>query len=110
MSVLSDWVQTNWYDLGSLLVQTAILAALVWYGRKTLKTIGASQQQMETLLSLSLAPGARVPAPSEPAEIAGHRVAESWHKLVAWLQAPMGSDAVTPWRRAVRWLQAPVRS
>ncbi len=110
MSELSDWVQTNWYDLGSLLVQTAILAALVWYGRKTLKTIGASQQQMETLLSLSLAPGARVPAAPEPAEIADHRVAESWHKLVAWLQAPMGNGLVTPWRRAVRWLQAPVRS
>ncbi len=110
MSELSDWVQTNWYELGSLLVQAAILAALLWYGRKTLKTIGASQQQMETLLSLSLAPGARVPAAPESTEGVELPWVDPWRRLVAWLQAPMGSGAVTPWRRAVRWLQAPVRS
>ncbi len=110
MSEFRDWVQTNWYELGSLLVQSAILATLAWYGRKMLRTIGASQQQMETLLSLSLVPGAQAPPAPEPAEIAGRPGVESWHKLVAWLQAPMGSGLVTPWRRAIRWLQAPVRS
>ena len=110
MSELSDWVQTNWYELGSLLVQTAILAALVWYGRKTLRTIAASQHQMETLLSLSLAPGAQSTGAADPEEMAAHAGVESWHKLLAWLQAPMGSGLVTPWRRAIKWLQAPVRS
>ena len=28
MSEMSDWIQTNWFELGSILVQCAVLATL----------------------------------------------------------------------------------
>jgi hypothetical protein len=115
MSELSDWVQTNWYELASLVVQSAILAALIWYGRKTWRTIRASQQQMETLLSLSLAPGTPAAAATErvEAEEGEHRVLDPLRPLrsaIRWLGAPIGSAETHPWRRVMRWLQAPAGS
>jgi hypothetical protein len=55
MNGLSDWFQNNWIDLARLLVQCAILAAIVRYGRKLLATLRASQEQIGALLKLSVA-------------------------------------------------------
>ena len=69
MSEMSDWFQNNWIDLARLLVQGAILAAVVRYGRKLLATLRASQEQIGALLKLSVSDAVEerhAPAP-EPA-------------------------------------------
>lgn len=33
MNGISDFIQDNWYELGSLIAQFSIVAALLWYGR-----------------------------------------------------------------------------
>jgi hypothetical protein len=54
MNGMSDWFQNNWIDLARLLVQCAILAVIVRYGRKLLATLRASQEQVGALLKLSV--------------------------------------------------------
>ena len=54
MNELSDWFQNNWIDFARLLVQCAIFAAIVRYGRKLLATLRASQEQTGALLKLSV--------------------------------------------------------
>ena len=54
MTEITDWFQNNWIDLARLLVQCAILAAVVRYGRKLLATMRASQEQVGALLKLSV--------------------------------------------------------
>ncbi len=131
MNEISTWVQNNWYSLGNLLAQFAFLAAAVWFARKILKTIRASQEQMGALLKLSLTDGLKPgatpqthratpyvsadwPAAEAPAEapaltlpepeLRRKHLAGAWHGLVQWLQTPMQSH---PWRKVVHWLQAP---
>ena len=50
MTGISDWFENNWIDLARLLVQLAIFAAVVRYGRKLLATLRASQEQVGALL------------------------------------------------------------
>jgi hypothetical protein len=71
MNGLNDWFQNNWIDLARLLVQCAILAAIMRYGRRLLATLRASQEQVGALLKLSVADSvegrpAAAPAASEP--------------------------------------------
>ena len=54
MSEISDWFQNNWIDLARLLVQCAILAAVVRFGRQILAALRASQEQVGALLRLSV--------------------------------------------------------
>ena len=54
MNGISDWFENNWMDLARLLVQLAIFAAVVRYGRKVLETLRASQEQVGALLRLSV--------------------------------------------------------
>jgi len=69
MNGISDWFENNWIDLARLLVQLAIFAAVVRFGRKLLVTLRASQEQVGALLRLSVSDAsAERPAPSaEPA-------------------------------------------
>lgn len=65
MSDFSDWLQNNGIDLARLAVQCAILAVVVSYGRKLLKTLRASQEQVGALLKLSVSDtSAQPPAPA----------------------------------------------
>ncbi len=136
MNEFTAWMQGNWYALGNLLSEFVFLAAGIWFARKILKTIRASQEQFGALLKLSvtgaiaerhssnaaerpfasaspywLTPG-EVPPAGLPglAESGPSRWAVARHSLVVWLQTPMSSGGVAPWRRAVRWLQAPAGS
>lgn len=54
MNDFMDWFQNNWIDLARLLVQCAILAAVVRFGRKILAALRASQEQVGALLRLSV--------------------------------------------------------
>ena len=119
MSQISEWIQSDWFELGSFLVQCAILATLAWYGRNILRILITFHDQNEALQRLSLANVTADPRTTQQAvapsglESAGHGpggVAATWCDLIRWLQAPMGRGGVVPWRRVVRWLQAPMRS
>jgi hypothetical protein len=54
MTDFTDWFQNNWIDLARLLVQCAILAAVVRFSRKILAALRASQEQVGALLKLSV--------------------------------------------------------
>ncbi len=119
MSELSDWIQSNWFELGSLLVQCAVLATLAWYGRKVLSILVASYDQNEALRRLWLSNAAAEQRITQQAlaptgfDRAGHnsgRVAAAWRGLITWLQGPMRSGRIRPSRKVIRWLQAPMGS
>jgi hypothetical protein len=95
----SDWVQSNWFQLGSLLVQFGILATLAWYGRSILRIIRAWDEAQP-----------RVALPEAADERYESGLASTWHGVAEWLQAPMGSSGSGPFRKAIRWLQAPMGS
>jgi hypothetical protein len=69
MNGLGDWFENNWIDLARLLVQLAIFAAVVRYGRKLLATLRASQEQVGALLKLSVSdmPAEQTPITAERA-------------------------------------------
>ena len=99
MIELSDWVQSNWFQLVSLLVQFGILAALAWYGRSILRIIRAWDDAQP-----------RVALPEAADDRYEEGLAATWHGVIRWLQEPMGSSGPGPFRRAIRWLQAPMGS
>jgi hypothetical protein len=57
MDQIANWMQSNWYELGSLSAQFMFLFAGLWFAGKILKAIRATQQQMGALLRLSMADG-----------------------------------------------------
>lgn len=57
MSQTIAWIQSNWYELGSLIAQFTFLFAGLWFAQKILKTMRASQQQFGALLRLSMCEG-----------------------------------------------------
>ena len=99
MIELSDWVQSNWFQLGSLLVQFGVLATIAWYGRGILRIIKAWDEAQP-----------RVALPEAADERYERGLTSTWHSVVAWLQAPMGSGGPGSFRRVIRWLQAPMGS
>jgi len=134
MSEFTVWMQSNWYALGNLFSQFAFLAAGVWFARKILRTMRASQEQVGALLKLSvtgavnerhsssaaaersfanaspywLTPGEIPPASvPEPHESGPGRLAVAGHHVIVWLTTPMSSGQAAPWRKAIKWLQAP---
>jgi hypothetical protein len=137
MNEFATWMQSNWYSLGNLISQVSFLIAGIWFARKTLKTLRASQEQFGALLKLSVtgtlterqSPSAAVgrvladaspywltpsetapPLAAEPVEPGPSRWAVAWHSTVLWLRAPMTSGEAVAWRRVIRWLQAPAGS
>ena len=113
------------------------LAAGIWFGRKILRTMRASQEQFGALLKLSLtgaiserhsssaaaerafasaSPYWLTPEEVRPAglpelhESGPGRFAVARHRVTLWLQTPMRSGSVASWRRAIKWLQAPAGS
>jgi hypothetical protein len=136
MNEFFAWAQSNWYELGTLVAEFVFLSAGIWFARKILRTLRASQEQVGALLKLSVtgavtdrqasnaAPDRPLAAspywltPSETplagspehAESAPHQVATHKHGLIVWLQTPMSSGGVAPWRKAIRWLQSPAGS
>jgi hypothetical protein len=98
MSDFSDWLQNNLVDWARLAVQCAILAAVVSYGRKLLKTLRASQEQVGALLRLSVSDAAAhaanetiaQPEPSLEAETFSSLLHDPLHAPSA--ESPRSSD------------------
>ena len=124
MSDMIDFVQSNWYELGSLAVQFAILAIVVSFGRRILSILSiplaassaASQAQVELLQDLqklSDTHGSRPPEEPQPAAYGG--VGRMLSPLPG---APADDDAQSavsshregrsPWRALVAWLKTPM--
>jgi hypothetical protein len=119
MTEFSDWIQSNWFELGILVILCAILTVLVWFAQNILKTLRAWQEQVGALLKLSLSEVVPLPGAAaekdiltvpEGRERGPNPLAISARKLIGWLEAPMGSGGAGPWRKALRWLQAPAGS
>src|SRR5713226_7614655 len=122
MSEFTAWMQSNWYALGNLLGQFVFLAAGIWFARKILRTMRASQEQVGALLKMSVTGAvadrhwpspaerpfataspywltpAELPAvvSPEPQESGPSRWAVVRHSVIAWLQTPMSSGSVAP--------------
>ncbi len=118
MSELFDWMQGQWYQLASVLIQFGILATLFFHARKALRLIGASKAQVEprqdvaesySLTGRAVAINA---APEEPETHwhVGSHVSAAFRGAGSWLQAPIGGGSIGPVRRLRRWLQAPAGS
>jgi len=135
MSDFGDWMQNNWYQLGSFFVQCAFLCAAIWFARRILRTLRASQEQVGALLRLSVSGAASDrhtetvahPHPiseaspywlphtsSQPAmafvtssENPIHLVS-SGQGFVGWLKTPMCiTSGTSSFHRVLRWLQSP---
>lgn len=99
MNEFSAWFQDNWYSLGSLLAQVSFLFAGVWFARRILRSLRATQQQFGALLKFSMTDGLEE---HRPGGTAPHRgvvsVAEDRptpYVMAEWptvKQAPLPSD------------------
>jgi hypothetical protein len=85
MNDFSDWLQNNGVDLARLFVQIAILAGVVFYSRKILSALRASQQQLGALLRMSLSDGMTHP---HQADASDHSFSEDF--------APKSTPAAAP--------------
>ena len=57
MDQIINWMQNNWFELGTLVGQFTLLFAGLWFAGKILETMRATQQQMGALLRLSMSNG-----------------------------------------------------
>jgi hypothetical protein len=55
MNEFTAWMQSNWYELGNLLADFVFLAVGIWFARRILRTLRASQEQVGTLIKLTVA-------------------------------------------------------
>lgn len=140
MTDINAGVQNDWSGVATLLVLCAILAAVVWYGRKVLSALRASQEQIGALLKLTITDAipeessrsglwfepagalhslTGVPHRTDPRAVilpetetpgVGTGAVEFAQGVIRWLRAPIRRDASKPSGRLIRWLQAPVRS
>ncbi len=140
MNAYSDWIQNNWYEAGSFLVQFTFLMAGIWFARKILRTLRASQEQVGALLRLSVsdvipeqAHTASQRASSEANPLTGsspYWLVQTETPPVSVLDAPEPgpgrlasagqgvarwlqtpmSTGPSPLRRVIRWLQSPAGS
>jgi hypothetical protein len=124
MSDIIDFVQSNWYELGSLAVQFAILAIVVSFGRRILRILSiplaassaASQAQVELLQDLEKLSATHDSRPSEqPEPVAYGGVGRMLSPMPG---VPANNDAESavlslregrsPWRALVAWLKTPM--
>lgn len=118
MGDISDWIQSYWFELGSLFLQFATLTALVWFARRMLRIVMSPQGHAEALHPATAPPIEPVaeahpfhgvprglipldPAPSQPrawAANVGSGGGGLWDSIVKWLNTPMGNAPVA-WRR-----------
>jgi|SRR6267143_1801088 hypothetical protein len=135
MNEFTAWMQSNWYELGNLFTDFVFLAVGIWFARKILRTLRASQEQVGTLIKLTVAgtvperqsastaaersfatgspywlTPSETPSANQPALLSESRLSAAGHGIVAWLNTPMKSGSAAPWRKAIRWLQSPAGS
>ena len=137
MTDFGDWLQSNWYQLGSFFIQIGFLFAAVWFANRILKTLRASQEQVGALLKLSVSGSSverqvEAPVPSRVTEASPYwlapnlsqpvtthpvqeenpiHLASSGPGVAGWLKTPMRiTDGHSSFHRVLRWLQSPAHS
>ena len=136
MNEFTTWVQSNWYELGNLLAEFVFLCVGIWFARKILRTLRASQEQVGALIKLTVAgtvperqsastaaersfatgspywltPSETPPVGQLTIEDGATRLSNAGHGIVAWLNTPMKTGNAAPWRKAIKWLQSPAGS
>ena len=113
MGEMSDWIQSNWFELGSLLVQCAVLLTLAWFGRKLLRILSASYRGLSpsnVAAQQRAIEQAYAPPAYEPDGQDSGGGTETWPGLIAWLREPMGRGEVLSRNRFIRWFQEPMGS
>ena len=123
MNDFSTWVQSNWYAVGNLLVQSTFLAVGVWFARKIVKTLRRSQEQIGALLKLSVTDS--LSEPSRENGAVTHRptpyVMADWPTAAAPAPEASASEASplslpepesghSLFAGAIHWLQMPMAS
>ena len=120
MKEFTGWMQGNWYSLGNLVAQFAFLIAGVWFARKILKTVRASQEQFGALLRLTMSEGLNERArASEAAHRALSGDRSTPYVMADWSTAgapalsiperePLGKRLLAVCKGVIRWLKAPM--
>jgi hypothetical protein len=103
MNDVGDWVQSNWFELGTLLIQCALLAVVAWYGSGMLRFLRAFSQYQDQFRQ-------RISETIPTALEDRHGFSSAWHSTMRWLQEPWGRGSSGPFRRAIRWFQSPMGS
>ena len=91
MDQIINWMQNNWFELGTLVGQFTLLFAGLWFAAKILNTMRATQQQMGALLRLSMANGLEEQSKVEERSKIGEANHETTPSVVA---GPMLSPAM----------------
>jgi hypothetical protein len=112
MGYLSDFLQDNWFELGSLVAQFGILAVIAWYARMKLRVPTASHRKVESAVTISESPDEIVPR--EPAKATYRGVGRMLSPLPtapSLETVPTSAERVqrtSPWRAVMRWLRTPM--
>jgi hypothetical protein len=111
MDQITNWMQSNWYELGSLTAQFTFLSAGLWFAGKILKTMRATQQQMGALLRLSMTGGleerSKMEEPSEisesihepaPSVMTGSILSQAMERATSYsaFEKPVRAEAPSP--------------
>lgn len=106
-----EWMQAYWFELGSLLLQCAILATLAWFGRKAFRQMSATHVAEPVPVRVAGPRRAQVMVrvAGSGARQVGSALSSAARGVANWLQSPT-SGSFAPWRRVIRWLQAPSHS
>jgi hypothetical protein len=91
MSEFGDWLSSNWYEAGTLLLHAALLVTVIWYVRKTVSLKMTSLRQSDSSQREPLALGEADFGAAIRAEDRRPRGPSPLRRLTHWLQAPMGS-------------------
>ncbi len=91
MSEFGDWLSSNWYEAGTLLLHAAILVTLIWYVRKAVRLKMASLQPSEAQERERLSSGDAEFGSSLHTERVVRRGPSPLRRFTQWLQTPMGS-------------------
>ena len=92
MSEFENWLASNWYEAGTLLLHAALLVTVIWYVRKNVSLKMASLKQSDpvqreplTLGEADLGAAIRAENSSRP------KGPNPLRRLSHWLSTPMGS-------------------
>ena len=124
MGDVNAWIQTNWQELGTFLVEVAFLIASVWFAHNILKALRAFQEQIGALLKLTITPSpAEREAPQPSAHSSLGENSPYWltpserqagrTEQTAEVREPSGSGPswiVRVWHGVVAWMNKPMQS
>lgn len=125
-----DWIESYWFQLGSLALQSAILLVAVSFGRKALRILSVplatsravSQAQVELLQDLQNLSESRSPRPPAESSLAAESRPAAYGGVGRFLSpmpdaqpaaiheesaAPANTEGVSPWRALKGWLNRP---